>query len=354
MSHPGDLIAGVETPFAVDLRFVDVPVRVLTNDAEIATRLRAYYAPFGGRGESPAAVVRLVQGHADSTGEWADIERGPGRKVKEAVRDVPPGRLVLKRATGVVMGLWPGHAFAAGDLRTNLNQGINLVNACYAATMMARGHLLLHASAVTWAGRACALAGPPGAGKSTASLHLVEEGFRFLSNDRVLARPAATGVECCGYPKQPRVNPGTLLHHRRLSALLEPADRAELAAMPAAALWDLERKHDVDLETLYGPGTVELGAEMHALVLLKWRRDGQGVSVRRIEAAEGLANLPLYYKDLGAFDLARPALASRTAEQVVERRARFADLLGRVRIVEVTGRPDFPALVDVVADLLGR
>ena len=89
-------------------------------------------------------------------------------------------------------------------------------------------------------------------------------------------------------------------------------------------------------------------------MLLKWRREGQGWNARRIEAAEGLANLPLYGKDLGAFDLARPALAPRTAEQVVERRARFADLLGRVRIVEVTGRPDFPALVDVVADLLGR
>jgi HprK-related kinase B len=115
----------------------------------------------------------------------------------------------------VVMGLWPGHAFAVGDLRTHLNQGINLVNAGYAKAVARRGHLLLHASGVSWNGRTAVLAGVAGAGKSTAALHLVEAGFRFLSNDRVLARPDADGVDALGYPKQPRVNPDTLLGHPR-------------------------------------------------------------------------------------------------------------------------------------------
>jgi hypothetical protein len=52
--------------------------------------------------------------------------------------------------------------------------------------------------------------------------------------------------------KQPRVNPGTLLGHPRLAALLVPADRAALAALPAGELWDLERKSDVDLDSIYG------------------------------------------------------------------------------------------------------
>jgi hypothetical protein len=108
------------------------------------------------------------------------------------------------------------------------------------------------------------LAGPPGAGKSTAALHLVERGFRFLSNDRVLARSASDSVEALGYPKQPRVNPGTLVHHPRLGDLLEPGDRRVLEALSPAELWRLERKRDVDLDTIYGKGTVELRGRMQA------------------------------------------------------------------------------------------
>jgi hypothetical protein len=38
----------------------------------------------------------------------------------------------------------------------------------------------------------------------------------------------------------------------------------------------------------------------------------------------------------------------------IERRSRFAELLGRISVVEVTGKPDFPGLFDVVGDLLAR
>jgi HprK-related kinase B len=192
------------------------------------------------------------------------------------------------------------------------------------------------------------LAGPPGAGKSTSALHLVEAGFRCLSNDRVLATPMADMVEALGYPKQPRVNPGTLLGHPRLSALLEPADRAALAALPARQLWDLERKSDVDLDSIYGPGTVELRGRMEALVLLKWRRDGRGLDVRRLSVAEALASLPLVEKNLGAFDLDRvPGTPVTDAE-----REAFRELFDRVAVVEVTGRVDFGGLVGVIDKLL--
>src|SRR5207245_9869090 len=261
-------------------RVAAVPCRVKTKDPEILARLASYFRPYVVTGPPALGEVSLIQGSVPVSGEFVDVVREGGRRPKEATQEVAGGRLVLKRATGVLIGLRPGGAFAVGDIRRHLNQGINLVNNCYAKVALRRGHVLLHASAVTRKERTAVLAGPPGAGKSTSALHLVEAGFRCLSNDRVLAKPMADMVEALGYPKQPRVNPGTLLGHPRLSALLEPADPAALAALPARQLWDLERQSTLDLDSIYGAGTVELRGRMEALVLLKWRRDGRGLDVR--------------------------------------------------------------------------
>ena len=341
-------LAGAETPHVLGLRVAGVPLEVVTNEAGVWAALAAYYAPWVAPVAAPVARVRLVQGTFDARGPFTDLVRVDGKRVKEAVQDVAGGRLILKRATGVVMGLWPGHAFAVGDLRANLNQAINLVNACYAKSVLGRGHVLLHAAGVSRDGRAVVLAGRPGAGKSSAALHLVDAGFGFLSNDRVLARPEGGRVEVLGYPKQPRVNPGTLLGHPRLSALLAPAERAELEAMDAATRWELERKRDVDLDAIYGKGTVVLEAAMRALVLLRWRRDGAGLHIERLAPPAALQRLEIYRKDLGAFDLDRTAGAPATEAELEGYRA----LVAAVPVLEVSGRVDFRALVGAVAALL--
>jgi HprK-related kinase B len=192
------------------------------------------------------------------------------------------------------------------------------------------------------------LAGPPGAGKSSACLHLVEAGLRFLSNDRVLARAHEGAVTVLGYPKQPRVNPGTLVGHRRLSALLKPEERAALEAMEPGALWALESKRDVDLDAIYGAGTVQLQARMHALVLLRWRRDGRALHVDRLAPEAALDRLEMYRKDLGAFDLDRVPGDPATAAELAGYRA----LVSTVPVLEVSGRVDFRALVGAVLTLL--
>src|SRR6266446_2419437 len=347
---PESLVSEFEAPHSLSLCFAEVPVRVKTNDPEILARLASYFRRYVVSGPPPLAEISLIQGSVPVSGEFVDVVRDGGRRPKEATQEIAGGRLVLKRVTGVVIGLWPGGAFAVGDIRTHLNQGINLVNNCYARVVLRRGHVLLHASAVTRKERTAVLAGPPGAGKSTSALHLVEAGFRCLSNDRVLAKPLPEWVEVLGYPKQPRVNPGTLLGHPRLATRLASDDRAALRALLPAELWELERKSDVDLDEIYGPGTFELRGRMEALVLLKWRRDGQGFLARPISAAAALDDLPLVYKNLGAFDLDRSPGSTVTADE----RARFEALFRRVIVLEVTWGVDFEALVLTISGLLPR
>jgi HprK-related kinase B len=335
----------------LSLRFIDVPIRVLTNDTDVWTRLSLYLKPYVTTEDlTPATVVTLIQGHARLEGEFTDIARGPGGPAHEAVQEVEGGRLILRRARGVIMGLWPGRAVAVGDLRANLKEAINLIDACYAKTMLGRGYQLLHAAGVSRGGRGAALAGVPGAGKSTAALHLVEAGFRFLSNDRILARPDPAGVDARGYPKQPQVHPGTLLHHPRLVSLLDPEERRALSALPARELWQLThgRSRAVDVDALYGPGTVCLQARLELLVLVTWTLDGAGFGVCRLDAESALARWPIYHQDLGVFDLDRAISATPTADDL----AACRELVGQLTVVEVSGRPDFAALVDVVGDLM--
>jgi len=149
------------------------------------------------------------------------------------------------------------------------------------------------------------------------------------------------------YLKQPRVNPGTLLHHPRLVSLLDAEDRAALLMLPVEALWALERKSDVDLEAIYGAGTFQLAARMDALILLKWRFDGEGFRARPLSTSDALASVHLFHKDLGAFD---PDVAAATDPIEL---ARYHALLSRLEVVEVLGRTDFPALRQLVADLSG-
>src|SRR5262249_50840430 len=129
---PETLVKDLDAPHRLTLSFADVPIAVKTNDPRIQARLASYFRPWVVSGIPPLAEVTLIQGTLPLSGEFVDVKRDGGRRPKEATQEVPGGRLVIKRATGVLIGLWAGGAFAAGDVLRHLNQGINLVNNCYA------------------------------------------------------------------------------------------------------------------------------------------------------------------------------------------------------------------------------
>jgi HprK-related kinase B len=142
--------------YEVPLRFLDVSLTVKTNSSELAARLRDYYAGWGvmaGGGEPH--LIHAVEGHALIDQEkLVDVRRRPGKKAKEAYYDTPDGKVILKKRTGVVIYLEGSERYVVGSVIENLNQLINQVNEVYIQDFVARGYILIHASAVADAGGA--------------------------------------------------------------------------------------------------------------------------------------------------------------------------------------------------------
>ncbi len=61
-----------------------------------------------------------------------------------------------------------------------------VLGSCFGAVLQQRGKLLLHASCFDWGGRAFALCGRSGAGKSTTAAMMLSAGARYLSDDTTL------------------------------------------------------------------------------------------------------------------------------------------------------------------------
>jgi len=194
-------------------------------------------------------------------------------------------------------------------------------------------------------GEGVIVSSPSGAGKSTVALALLERGFRFLSNDRVLIEAKGDSVDMVGVPKKPRVNPGTILALSSLHYLLSPQELKLYSSLDEEELWYLEHKFDVDVDGIYGPGTFVLRGRLEALYLLNWSRWGEEVRVEPLVSSEGLS-------------LLRPQVLSsnlyrREIKSPREVESELSRLCERVRMYRVEGGVDAEKLSQVIAQRRG-
>jgi HprK-related kinase B len=195
---------------------------------------------------------------------------------------------------------------------------------------------MIHASAVA-GDRGIAFAGASGVGKSTMALALIDRGYRFVTNDRLLVRAWGDRVDMVGLPKMPRVNPGTVLRLPRLSGLV--ADRSRYDAMDRRDLWALEEKRDVRIPEVFGSDPQPQGA-LDEVYVLGWTLGGGGPRMRRLAGFELAAHLWEVVRSTGVFDLrAEPRAAWNQA---------LAMAASRVRGFEVRGGVDVAWLADAV------
>lgn len=334
----------------IELRFLACTVAVETDSLRLAARLESYFAPYLSPGGAPADVElrALAETPVYDAARMRPWRPSPGRRLKERSYDTEDGvRFILKDRTGMLIVLGGAEKRIAGDVEAHANQVINLIGTLFGLSLLDQGYVMVHASAVVGRRdrRALVFLGNSGSGKSSVALRLVERGgFDFLSNDRVLMRAGAVDVDAAGLPKQPRVNPGTLLASKALARLLPRARRRLYSALPPAELWQYEEKTDVDVERDLGARSL-LSATLGRIYALQWRADDEGLGERALDPDAAVAALLGTAKDFGPYDLRAPRPAPADA---------FRRIAGLVPVIAVSGRRDPAVLADAIASITER
>ena len=386
------LTAGVEAPHGLRLRLEELCVRVRSNSGAVVADLRRYFAPFLESVEAadppdafplsanPSAAIAadidilLLDGPvAESPVELTTRPHLPGKRPdKERAADLPGenggvgGRVVRKQATGMLFVFGAGHGpdIALGPCARNRNQLVNFICARYMERRVAVGWALGHAAGVVGSnGRALALCGFAGMGKSTLALHLLARGCDFVSNDRVLIEPGAAGGACVlhGIPKHPRLNPGTALGNPELTPhlarALPEALRQAYAGLSAGELYAVEDKYDAIIDECFAPAATPIGGErgsrfrlaapLAGVVALNWRHGGGAFSARRVELAARPDLLETLRKAPGAFYLPSALTRARLTP------GQYLEALGGTPALELCGGSDFSAAATACLDFLG-
>lgn len=324
-------------------------VSVGSNSRPLVDSLRRYYRSYVDAGHDAPHLEVVV---LDAPAPPIEVPLRPASQagsapVKDEYAYVDDGRVLRKRLTGLLFLLGRGINVAVGPGLANLNQVVNFINNRYIQWLLDRGSLLCHAGGVERGGRGAAIAGRAGRGKSTLTLRMLDRGLRYVSNDRLVLRQGAGGVWMNGVAKYPRINPGTILGDPRLSSLLSPATRARLQQLPQDELWELEQKHDVDIEAVFGEGSAVLSAPLAAVFILTWRRGAGAARVQAVDLPRRPELLAELIKPTGVFFEPHGAAATeRFAPQ------RYLALLANTPVYELAGGVDFAAGAQAIERVL--
>ncbi len=348
MNRVADVLDQLDTSGLPDTLYLETgPVRVAVRcSVEIARKLRRHFADALSGAGPVAATVDVLDGQALGTEPtWTDWAREPGKTGrKDAYFDLEDGRLVRKIRTGMTFLQSPQALAAFGLCAAYPNQVINFVNTQILNICERAGWEICHAAAVTDGSYGLAIAGLSGGGKSTAILRMMDlDTTCFVTNDRLMVRSTGDGAEGLGIPKNPRINPGTILHNPRLAPMLSETRRQELAEMAPEDLWQLEEKHDLFVGEIYGPGRVHFTMPLTEFWVLNWSRTSDApTALSEVVLADRPDLLGAIMKSAGPFYQNAEGVFLRDDDPLVP--AGYLAQLQNVRIREVTGAIDFDVL----------
>ena len=334
----------IPTKNSLLLDFGGCIIEARSSTDELHADLADYFKEFVADAGTPEIVITAHEGPtAEFDLDFTVKQPDPGKtKIKEEWVDLPDGRIVRKRITGMHFIFGQGENAAVGPCLENSNQVVNFINNRFIEWKLNMGGFLGHAAGVVHAGKGVSLAGFSGAGKSTLALHLMSKGTTFVSNDRVMVEEVGDELVMYGVAKQPRINPGTALNNPDLAKIVEPELREKFLAMPIEELWQLEHKYDALIDECYGLGKFQLRSVMNALVILNWKRDAGDMHVAKVDPAQRKDLLPAFMKGTGLFYL--PTNPDRMEDPGVDA---YAAMLAKCDLIEISGGVDFDAASEV-------
>lgn len=264
-------------------------------------------------------------------------------KVKTDMVFVQPAAGALPQASTNNL---PCMAFGPADQHPN--QIINFILTQYLNQHLRENWLLGHAAGLQINGKGLAIAGLSGGGKSTLMLHLLENGEHFISNDRVLIRASSTGrLELRGIPKQPRINPGTIVHNPRLHSLITAEQHQQFLAMPNAQLRALEMKFDAPVDELYWQHCYQPQTKLDYLVILNWSATSTDPTrIKHTTLYDSPELVAALMKSPGPFY--NDAQGNFLENGITPDPQNYLNHLGHVPVLELNGKVDFEKATDQV------
>lgn len=289
---------------SVDLQLDDCTIRVEMDEPVLREKLLRYFKPFLIQNDDqPHIVIKALENPPLKPGiSLTDLHPGCSKKrIKEQYINIPGGRVVRKKLSGMLFFMNSGENIAIGPCTDNDNQIVNFINNRFIQWKLDQGCLLCHAAAVSRKGQGIILAGFSGLGKSTLALHLMNKGLDFVSNDRLMVRKKKEHVEMFGVAKLPRVNPGTILYNPRLTGILTSEEIRKFSGISKDMIWKMEHKYDVWLDKCFGRDRFKLQSGVKALVILNWSRHGQSLEMQRVNLEKRSELLQAVIKSPGLF-----------------------------------------------------
>jgi HprK-related kinase B len=331
----------------LDLRFGQCRIHLDTNSTELVQLLTLYFRPFlDDAGVADIQLTALEMTPPELGLEFTDWQRDPGKVGrKDSFVDLVDGRVCRKVRTGMQYLLSDKESMVFGECLKNDNQVINFLISLYITWLMHRNNVLCHAAALSMQGEGFAIAAFSGGGKSTLALHLMRKGFDFVSNDRTLIGKGDDGIYMSGVPKQPRINPGTVINNPALADVIPESRLKELAKISPQEIWDLEEKYDADVEAIFGQGKFQLYAKLNAFVILNWKRDESAeTQFNRVDIRQRPDLLAAVMKSPGPFYMLS---GNKAPASIVETNPDdYIPVLSEIAVYEVTGAVDFDRAVD--------
>ncbi len=328
------------------IALMECTLRLRSNSAELLADLAGYFSHVACDPVAPDIDIVAIERDAPELQlDFVDWKRGPGKAGgKDAYVDLPGGRLIRKQRTGMVFLQSEGRRVAAGPCRKYISQVINFVNSQYMNWLQNRGWLICHAAGLVRHGKGLGIAGFAGGGKSTLLLQLMDDDeVAFLTNDRLFIHAGSGEVLARGIPKLPRINPGTIVHNARLHSLIPARQRKALLRMPAGELRELEEKHDVPVNRVYGSGRIQQEAPLAAFLILDWQHDShRHLQVEQVELATRPDLLDSLMKSPGPFYQYPDGTFLQDTTPFDD--LAYRDVLDDVPVFVASGRVDYSAL----------